>query len=48
MFENHQVVLMENGIVVPPKCFKIIKANVGNKSYASAFVFQNKYVKDND
>lgn len=47
-YENKQVVMLENGIVVPPKCYKIIKANVGDTSYMSAFLLDNVYKKDND
>jgi len=33
--------MLENGIVVPPKCYKVIKANVGLISYVAAFVLDN-------
>lgn len=33
---------MENGIVIPPKCYKIMKANVGSSSYVAAFLLDNK------
>ena len=46
IFQNYQVVLMENGIVVPPKCYKIIKGNKGDKSYLAAFVLDNRRVID--
>ncbi len=47
LFKNEQMVMLENGLVVPPKCYKIIKANVGNQSYLAAFVMPNQEVKDN-
>lgn len=46
-FENQQVVMLQNGLVVPPKCYKIAKANVGNKSYLAAFVLANEKTIDN-
>lgn len=39
--------MLENGIVVPPKCYKIAKANVGDKSYLTAFVVANEKIIDN-
>jgi hypothetical protein len=34
--------------VVPPKCYKIIKANVSNISYVSAFILENEKKIDTD
>lgn len=48
VYENKQVVMMENGLVVPPKCYKIIKANKAEASYLSAFVLTNDKIIDND
>jgi len=45
---NTQIVMMEDGIVVPPKCYKIIKANLKDKSYVSAFVMENRKFIDNE
>ena len=39
--------MTENGIVVPPKCYKIVKANVGDLSYLAAFVLDNDKKIDN-
>ena len=39
---------MKNGIIVPPKLYKIIKCNKDKKSYASGFTFENSETFDND
>lgn len=46
MYENKILVLKENGIMVPPMLYKIIKCNKDKKSYASAFLFPNSETKD--
>ena len=48
MFKNEQRVLLKNGLIVPPKFYKIIKCNTkDNKSYASGFMFYNDQTFDN-
>jgi hypothetical protein len=38
---------MKNGIVVPPRLYKIIKCNTKDKAYASGFTFLNERTYDN-
>lgn len=39
-----QMVLLKNGLIVPPKFYKIIKCNTKDSSYSSGFTFENKKV----
>lgn len=41
VYKNEQIVLLKNGIVVPPRLYKIIKCNTKDKTYASGFTFYN-------
>lgn len=38
---------MKNGVVVPPRLYKIIKCNIQDKTYASGFTFYNEKTYDN-
>lgn len=41
VYESKIVVLKEDGIMVPPMLYKIIKCNTSDAQYASGFVFHN-------
>lgn len=47
IYVNENIVLSKNGVIIPPKLYKIIKCNTGDKAYASGFTFLNSKTEDN-
>ena len=41
VYKNEEKVMLKNGIIVPPRLYKIIKCNTKDASYTSGFVFHN-------
>lgn len=47
IYVNENIVLSKNGVIIPPKLYKIIKCNTRDKAYASGFTFLNSKTEDN-
>lgn len=47
VYKNTEKVMMKNGIVIPPKLYKIIKCNTTRTAYTSGFTFLNEETYDN-